>query len=667
MDIITENGLTINLFDQRLASIIGNTPGSEGLRVYVEAKAHKRNCVEVCDWIFCLARSPSSVIRKCFIEEKQVNTDAFVNMIQESLDFESESSVNVTNKLVEGNVSPAVRDMLNLAGRNLKEGKQIDEITLTKAIFSSMCDDLRRLLSAFLDKDDDDPIKKIEMRFLTQFTITEPLRPDGTLDKSFLSANGINFLRRVTEDAASIRAKKITTRHILYSLLTNEANGLSMALRIHNIDILNDLHAPLTRELTWPGKKRGQGMQADSETLMSAVVHLLKQAQKYAHESGNEKVGENHIARALIELYPDELTRLLPPSKILDMAAVRRYVAESSAIDEDDNVISRYTIKEIRTKMKEVIIGQDPAIDMTLPWIERLRFGLPREERPAGVFLFMGPTGTGKTQLAKELARFVFGNDDMMIRLDMGQYQTKESMNNIVGASPGYVGYGEGTLTNGLRDKPECIVLLDEIEKAHTEVFDALLRFADEGLIADPAGPIRNGQECIIVMTTNAGQQWLRDYIEKNPEAVDDPEELSDLLFKAAMKELKDKGFRPEFLGRVDERITFLPFTEDVCRKIVDKVLNKELAQITNLKGVSFIIEEDVKQFLGQVALGRSMDEGARGIPRAINTHIITPIIRILTECKEEKGYLPDTLEAVATGTDTQTEVEFHEIKEVVT
>jgi ATP-dependent Clp protease ATP-binding subunit ClpC len=214
----------------------------------------------------------------------------------------------------------------------------------------------------------------------------------------------------------------------------------------------------------------------------------------------------------------------------------------------------------------------------------------------------------------------------------MGQFKTKESMSGFIGAPPGYVGYGEGKLTNGLRDKPECVVLFDEIEKADVQVFDTLLRFADEGMISDPAGPVRDGRKCVIVMTTNAGQTWLRE----NPEKRDDPN-LPVLLFENALQELVQCGFRPEFLGRIDERIAFLPFTPETCRKIVDGVLGREIEKFKRMKDISIVVADKVLDFLADKAYERANDEGARGAPRAVNEYIVTPMIDFISELEEER------------------------------
>jgi ATP-dependent Clp protease ATP-binding subunit ClpA len=197
------------------------------------------------------------------------------------------------------------------------------------------------------------------------------------------------------------------------------------------------------------------------------------------------------------------------------------------------------------------------------------------------------------------------------------------------------------------------VVLFDEIEKAHTEVFDVLLRFADEGLISDPAGPVRDGRKCIIVMTTNAGQRWMRDHFVTHPEARNDQRDtLAKQLFDAAREELQQAGFRPEFLGRVDERISFLPFTLETCQKIVDGVVKREMEKFLKLKGVTIEVTEKARNILARFAYDRSTDEGARGAPRAVNDFLVTPAIDLLSNYNVDSPDAPSHLITAIEGID---------------
>ena len=203
----------------------------------------------------------------------------------------------------------------------------------------------------------------------------------------------------------------------------------------------------------------------------------------------------------------------------------------------------RDALRTLERDLRLTIFGQDRAIEALGGAIKMARSGLRDEEKPIGAFLFAGPTGVGKTELTKALANFMFDTDEAMVRLDMSEFMEKHSVARLIGAPPGYVGFEEGGyLTEAVRRKPYAVVLFDEIEKADTQVFDTLLRFADEGIIDDPAGPVRDGTRCIIVMTTNAGQSWLRQHLKTNPDARQDPDTLSTQLFDAAMKELEEKS-----------------------------------------------------------------------------------------------------------------------------
>lgn len=660
MEIIGSAGVSISCFEQRLASIIGNVRGLEGSKLLSQARALGRDKVQLCDWLFCLARAPGTQVHRQFIERPGQNVEDFVRTILPSTDLVRSSTNTGPTKLVRSVVSQDVLKMLDMAWGLAQSSKThtIDENILTLAFLKTAEGGLHKAIELWSGGPEQLQTFERSLQATIRGSRVIPVfGKDGSLETSYLSTSGRRLLSRIAEDAASIRAKKITTRHVLYTLLGNESNSLCAALSVNGIDIKKELHAVLARELTQPGRKRAPEFRLSADTLLSTISELLETAQRFALESGTESVGEIDIARSLVELYPEEIARLLPPSKVLDMSLIRRYLFDSAAEGEDELVVPRYSTSEIEKGIKDRIIGQDLAIDRVLPWIKRLRFGLPRDGRPAGVFLFMGPTGTGKTQMAKELARYVFGDEEMLLFLEMGQFQTRESMNSFVGAPPGYVGYGEGLLTNGLRDKPESVVLFDEIEKADTQVLHTLLRFADEGIIADPAGPVRDGHRCIIVMTTNAGGDWLRDHLLENPEAAEDPDTLAGKLSAAGLQELRTKRFRPEFLGRVDERITFLPFTESSCRKIVDGVIEKERRQIKTLKDVEIVVPEEVRQFLAGVAFHRSRDEGARGAPRAVNEHVITPAIDVVTDFEEKHGRLPKKVQTCTLGTGSETRV----------
>lgn len=484
MEIITNNGILIRYFDQRVASIIGNIPGNEGVALLSQATSLGRKRIEICDWLFCLAKTPGTEVRKQLIDHNGQRVEDFVKAIHGGLEFVADSTQGRVTKVLASGVSDDVTKMLNLAGSlAAKKTGAIDELMLTFALLKTADESLRTALELWTG--DAEALGVFQRQLEAKIggaKVINVFTSDGSLETCYFSANGGRFLQRLAEDAASIRARKITTRHVFYSLLGNESNALTAALNVNGIDVKKDLHCILARELTQPGKKRLPDLRLSKDTVLPSVGQLLDKAQQLALDSGANKVSENHIARSIAELYPEEVTRLLPPSKTLDMSVVRRYIADSSVDGEDDEkVITKYSIKDIEQRIKDKIFGQEQAIQRILPYITRLQARWPREGRPAGVFLFMGPTGTGKTQMAKELAKYVFGDEEMLIFLEMGQFQAKESMNSFVGAPPGYVGYGEGLLTNGLRDKSESVVLFDEIEKANTQVFDAILRFADEG------------------------------------------------------------------------------------------------------------------------------------------------------------------------------------------
>lgn len=270
------------------------------------------------------------------------------------------------------------------------------------------------------------------------------------------------------------------------------------------------------------------------------------------------------------------------------------------------------------------VIAQEKAINKVVRSIQRNRLGLGSHNRPIGVFMFLGPTGVGKTYLAQRLAEEMFGTKDAMIRIDMSEYSEKFNTSRLVGAPPGYVGYGEGgQLTERVRRHPYSIVLLDEIEKAHGDVFNLLLQVLDEGRMTDGNGRIVDFRNTIIIMTSNAGTRQLKDFshgigfnaISINGAANEQSKEYARSIIQKALS----RQFAPEFLNRLDEIITFDQLDAKAIRKIVDVELDKLIKRISN-NGYTVTVTDAAKTFLA--TKGYDPQFGARPLKRAIQTYV---------------------------------------------
>jgi len=273
------------------------------------------------------------------------------------------------------------------------------------------------------------------------------------------------------------------------------------------------------------------------------------------------------------------------------------------------------------------VIGQNEAVDLVSDAILRARAGIKDPRRPVGSFLFLGPTGVGKTELAKTLAATLFDSEDAVIRIDMSEYMEKHSVSRLIGAPPGYVGYDEGgQLTEAVRRKPYAVVLFDEIEKAHPDVFNVLLQVLDDGRVTDSQGRTVDFKNTIIIMTSNLGSRYLLDGVKGD--------EIPESVRESVMAELR-KSFRPEFLNRIDETILFKPLTVDEITQIVDLLLadlNKRLAD----RRVTVTMDKKTKEWVGE----RGYDPvfGARPLKRYLQREIETRLARGLVagEIKED-------------------------------
>jgi ATP-dependent Clp protease ATP-binding subunit ClpC len=278
----------------------------------------------------------------------------------------------------------------------------------------------------------------------------------------------------------------------------------------------------------------------------------------------------------------------------------------------DNDSLSK--LQKMQSVLQKKVIGQDKAIKLIGNSVKRSRVGLSDENNPVGTFLFLGPTGVGKTHLAKQLCEFLFGTDDKMIRLDMSEYMEAHSVSKLIGSPPGYIGYGEGgKLTEAVKREPYSVILFDEIEKAHEDVYNILLQLLDEGKLTDSNSRTINFKNCIIIMTSNIGANKLQ----KNDTMGFLGTEYNDIESKI-MQEV-EKTFKPEFINRLDEIVIFNHLDKNALVKIINQLVT-ELRKRLRQKQITLNLTDEVKEFL--IEKGYDSKYGARPLKRAIKTYL---------------------------------------------
>lgn len=286
-------------------------------------------------------------------------------------------------------------------------------------------------------------------------------------------------------------------------------------------------------------------------------------------------------------------------------------------------------IKGMREALNCTVIAQETAISKLVKAIQRNRLGLKDPNRPIGTFMFLGPTGVGKTLLAKELARQMFGSTDALIRVDMSEFMEKHTVSRLVGAPPGYVGYEEGgQLTERVRRRPYSIILLDEIEKAHADVFNLLLQVTDEGRLTDGNGRLIDFRNTVIIMTSNVGSRQLKDFGRgvgfSTGMEWDDKEHSRSVIQKAL-----NKTFSPEFLNRIDEIVTFDTLDNKALRIIANLEVNKLIQRLANI-GIEVTVDEQARDYISHK--GYDPQYGARPLKRAVQTYLEDELSEMLIE-----------------------------------
>jgi ATP-dependent Clp protease ATP-binding subunit ClpB len=329
----------------------------------------------------------------------------------------------------------------------------------------------------------------------------------------------------------------------------------------------------------------------------------LKEAQ--AKETGKKGTGKPQLLRTMVGA--EEIAEVVSRSTGIPVSKLMQ--------GERDKLL------QMEAKLHERVVGQDEAITAVANAIRRSRAGLSDPNRPYGSFLFLGPTGVGKTELCKALAGFLFDSEDHMVRVDMSEFMEKHSVSRLIGAPPGYVGYDEGgTLTEAVRRKPYCVLLLDEVEKAHPDVFNVLLQVLDDGRLTDGQGRTVDFKNTVIVMTSNLGSHMIMQMAGQD----------SELIREAVWAEVKNH-FRPEFLNRIDEAVVFHALDAkniESIAKIQLKTLEQRMAKM-DLK-----LDVSAQALAALAKIGFDPVFGARPLKRAIQQRIENPVAKLILEGK---------------------------------
>ena len=467
---------------------------------------------------------------------------------------------------------------------------------------------------------------------LSERYISDRFLPDKAIDLMDEAAAKLRMERDSVPEELDETTRKLKQLEIEREAIKRENDTDKIAQLDKEIAELKDEEH--TFRAKWESEK---GLVNKIQQDKQEIENLKFEAERAEREGNYERVAE--IRYSKLKALEDDIKAI--QQQLQTTQGGQAMVREEVTADDIAEVVSRWTgipvtrmmqserekLLHLEEELHKRVIGQDEAITAVADAVRRSRAGLQDPKRPIASFIFLGTTGTGKTELAKALADYLFNDETMMTRIDMSEYQEKFSVSRLIGAPPGYVGYDEGgQLTEAVRRKPYSVVLFDEIEKAHPDVFNILLQVLDDGRLTDNKGRTVNFKNTIIIMTSNLGSQYIREEMEKG-----EMDEQHCSAVKANVMELLKKTIRPEFLNRIDETIMFLPLTKEQ----IGGVVRLQLSHVQEmLKGQGFDLRwtDAAVEFLADK--GYDPEFGARPVKRAIQRYVLNDLSKSLLSGK---------------------------------
>ena len=379
------------------------------------------------------------------------------------------------------------------------------------------------------------------------------------------------------------------------------------------------------------------------------IEDLEKKIEELKEQKNQAVKGQQYEKAADLRDKESKLVRQLEFAKVQweEESKTKRYPVNEEDIAEVVSMMTGIPVSKVaqseskklvkmHTDLKGAIIGQDEALLKITKAIQRNRVGLKDPSKPIGSFIFLGPTGVGKTELAKALARYIFDSEDALIRIDMSEYMEKFSVSRLIGAPPGYVGYEEGgQLTERVRRKPYSVILLDEIEKAHPDVYNILLQVLDDGQLTDGLGRKVDFKNCLIIMTSNIGVRQLKDFGQGVGFSTKARQESAEDHSKGVIQNALKRTFSPEFLNRIDDVVIFNSLDQEHIFQIIDITL-KDLHKRLDGMGYKLTLSEEAKKFVAEK--GFDPQFGARPLHRAIQKYIEDPLAEFILNERPAEG-----------------------------